>query len=144
MWLGVVPDVLDVTYLCSIQAARMMAPAGPSFLLLKSASVIPVSMVTGSPSFPRKPPLPVNVILDNAPLSLLSWGLGVVLDVLDVTYLCCIQAARMMAPAGPSFLLLKSASVMSVSTVTGSPSLLRGPPFPVNVILDNAPLSLLS
>ena len=82
--------------------------------------------------------------MDIAPLSLLSWGLGVVQAVLDVTYLCSIQAARMMAPAGPSFLLLKSASVMSVSTVTGSPSLPYFPPFPVNVILDNAPLALLA
>ena len=81
--------------------------------------------------------------MDIAPLSLLSWGLGVVLGGLDVTYLFSIQAARMMAPAGPSFLLLKSASVMPVSTVTGSPSPPFKPLLPVNVILDNALLSLL-
>ena len=66
--------------------------------------------------------------------------LGVVLGVLDVTYLCWIQAASMMAPEGIIYFPEQSSSVISVSTVTGLLKLLS----PLKVNLDNAPLALLA
>ena len=76
--------------------------------------------------------------MDIAPLSLVTWILGVVLDVQDVTYLCSIQAARMIAPDCSKYFPEQSSSVIPVSTVTG---LLNVSLSPLNVILDNAPLS---
>ena len=78
--------------------------------------------------------------MDIAPLSLVTWILGVVLDVQDFTYLCWIQAAKMMAPDSIKYFPEQSSSVIPVSTVTGS--LLDNAP--LNVILDNAPLALLA
>jgi len=91
-------------------------------------------------SFPRVRLLLETSKMDIAPLSLLSWMLGVVLGVLDVTYLCWIQAARIIAPETCRHLPLQSSSVIPVSTATA----LLPYPSPSNVILDNAPLSLLS
>ena len=57
--------------------------------------------------------------LTNAPLSLLSLMLCVVLGVLDFTYLYCSQVATMRAPPGPNPAPLKFASVMPFSNVAG-------------------------
>ena len=67
-------DVKIVTYLCSSQADRIIAPDTIKYFPEQSSSVMPVSTVTGwlfrSPnSFPRSP---LNVSLDNAPLALLA------------------------------------------------------------------------
>ena len=57
--------------------------------------------------------------MDIAPLSLVTWILGVVLDVQDVTYLCWIQVAKMIAPDCIKYFPEQSNSVIPVSTVTG-------------------------
>ena len=51
------------------KAASMMALEAPSFFLLKSASVMEVSMVTGGPSF--LPTMPEKVNFSNAPFVVL-------------------------------------------------------------------------
>ena len=63
-------DPLASNNFVDMNAARICAPAAPSFFPLKSASVMVVSMVTvppsSQPSLPSTPPLKIN--LDNDPL----------------------------------------------------------------------------
>ena len=68
---GVVLDVKIVTYLCSSQADRIIAPDTIKYFPEQSSSVIPVSTVTGwlFRSLYSSPLSPLNVSLDNAPLS---------------------------------------------------------------------------
>ena len=58
---------------------------------------------------------------------------GVVLNILHVTYLCWIQAARIVAPEAPRAAPLQFSSVILVSNATGLLASLS----PLNVNLDN-------